>query len=76
MDKARLQDTIIAVSTPPGSGGLGVLRLSGPDSLAVARKLFVPARNIKGSFPERTAVFGRVVNSATGAVLDEAFLIH
>ncbi len=29
-----LEDTIIAVSTPFGHGGLGVVRLSGPESLA------------------------------------------
>jgi len=74
MDRARLQDTIIAVSTPPGIGGLGVLRLSGPDSLAIARHLFVPAKTITGSFPSRTAVFGKVVDGGTGRVLDEAFM--
>jgi tRNA modification GTPase len=32
-----LDDTIVAVATPPGRGGIGVLRLSGPDAVAVAR---------------------------------------
>jgi tRNA modification GTPase len=75
MDRVRLQDTIIAVSTPPGSGGLGVVRLSGPEALAVARGLFSPARKVEGFFPARTAVFGRVVDAA-GRDLDEAFLLY
>jgi tRNA modification GTPase len=32
-------DTIVAVATPPGRGGIGVVRLSGPDAHAVARRL-------------------------------------
>ena len=35
-------DTIAAVSTPPGAGGIGVLRLSGPRSLALAEQCFRP----------------------------------
>ncbi|MBI3697040.1 MAG: tRNA uridine-5-carboxymethylaminomethyl(34) synthesis GTPase MnmE, partial [Acidobacteria bacterium] len=33
------EDTIVAVSTPSGRGGLGVLRLSGTDACLVAAKL-------------------------------------
>uniref|UniRef100_UPI0035DE5246 tRNA uridine-5-carboxymethylaminomethyl(34) synthesis GTPase MnmE n=1 Tax=Wenzhouxiangella sp. EGI_FJ10305 TaxID=3243768 RepID=UPI0035DE5246 len=32
-------DTIVAIATPPGRGGVGVVRLSGPDSCAIAEKL-------------------------------------
>lgn len=32
-------DTIVAISTPPGRGGIGVVRLSGPDAIAVARAM-------------------------------------
>lgn len=32
-------DTIVAIATPPGRGGIGVVRLSGPNSLAIARVL-------------------------------------
>src|ERR1019366_4727976 len=32
-------DTIVAIATPPGRGGIGVVRLSGPDAHAVARRL-------------------------------------
>lgn len=35
----NLNDTIAAISTPPGRGGLGVLRLSGPDARAVAERI-------------------------------------
>lgn len=35
----QLGDTIAAISTPPGRGGLGILRLSGPDARAVANRI-------------------------------------
>ena len=37
-----LTDTIAAIATPLGEGGLAVLRVSGPQALAVADKVFVP----------------------------------
>jgi len=33
------QETIVAIATPPGSGGIGVIRLSGPDSHRIASKV-------------------------------------
>ncbi len=38
-------DTIAAFATPPGAGGIAVLRISGPDALKVLRSLFVPSRS-------------------------------
>ena len=32
-------DTIAAIATPPGNGGVGIIRISGPDSAAIARQL-------------------------------------
>ena len=37
-----LGDTIAAVSTPRGKGGVALLRVSGPDALAVASRVFCP----------------------------------
>jgi len=35
----NLRDTIVAISTPPGRGGLGIVRLSGSESRGVAQRL-------------------------------------
>ena len=35
--------TIAAIATAPGAGGIAVVRLSGPESYAVAAKVFCPA---------------------------------
>ena len=40
-----LKDTIVAISTPPGRGGLGVVRLSGTESQLIASALLLPVPN-------------------------------
>ncbi|MDR0698188.1 MAG: tRNA uridine-5-carboxymethylaminomethyl(34) synthesis GTPase MnmE [Tannerella sp.] len=40
-------DTICAVSTPPGSGGIAVVRVSGPDAFGICDKVFVPRESVK-----------------------------
>ncbi len=42
----KLDDTIVAVSTPQGRGRRGIVRLSGPQSLAIATKMFRPANEV------------------------------
>ena len=41
----HLKDTIVAISTPPGRGGLGVVRLSGPESRRIAASMLQPAQD-------------------------------
>ena len=36
-----MDETIVAVSTPPGEGGIGVVRLSGPNSISIAQSIFL-----------------------------------
>ncbi len=69
-------DTIAAVATPPGSGGIGILRLSGPRAAAIASRLFRPKRSCRGGYPERRAVFGAVLAGRGADALDEGFLIY
>ncbi len=71
-----LEDTIIAIATPPGCGGLGVVRISGPRSLAVAGRIFEAKQGRKGPFPERRPIFGTVRDPERPAALDEAFLTY
>lgn len=58
-------DTIVAIATPQGRGGLGVVRLSGPDSVAVAHQLL----NSPEPLQARRATFGRVVESVNDGLL-------
>jgi tRNA modification GTPase len=56
-------DTIVAVATPPGRGGIGVVRLSGPDATAIASALI----GREEPFEARHATFARIVGREPGA---------
>jgi tRNA modification GTPase len=53
----NLDDTIVAVATPPGRGGVGMVRLSGPE----ARQIAQPMLRLKHALEPGRAVFGELV---------------
>ena len=63
--------TVCALATPPGVGGLAVVRISGPDAYAVAARVFRPANREKQVEEQKgyTALFGR--SWLRGKPLDE-----
>ncbi len=71
----RADDTIVAVSTPPGPGAIGIVRLSGPRARTIAARFFVPRSGKAGNWLERKAVFGAVRDAAARELLDEGFLL-
>jgi tRNA modification GTPase len=71
----RHGDTIAAISTPPGRGGIGVVRLSGPSSLEIAAAVFSVEGRAPLGVPNR-ARFGRVIDPRTQEPVDEAVLTY
>ncbi len=70
------QDTIAAIATPPGEGGIGIVRLSGPQALEVASRIFSPSAGADPrEFASHTIHRGHVVDPDSEAVLDEALLL-
>ena len=68
-------DTIAAIATPLGAGGLAVIRLSGPEALAVADKCFVPVgkSSLKPTAaPTHTIHYGRI--ERRGRFVDEVLV--
>ena len=63
----HLDDTIVAVSTPPGRGGIGVIRVSGPAS----RRIAIPLLRLKHSLEAGRALFGELIDTKTGERIDE-----
>ncbi len=61
------QDTIVAISTPAGRGGIGVVRLSGPR----ATEVVAPLLRLRHELAAGRARFGEIVDVASGDVLDE-----
>ena len=65
-------DTVAAVSTPFGKGGVAVIRLSGAEAFSVAARIFLPAGNkTLTDYPHRTAVYGLIRHPDSGEVLDD-----
>ena len=70
-----LDDTIAAIATPLGEGGLAVIRLSGPEALAIAGKSFVPVgkSSLKPTAaPTHTIHYGHIERQ--GRVIDEVLV--
>jgi tRNA modification GTPase len=53
----NLDDTIVAIATPPGRGGIGVVRLAGPEAKAIA----LPMLRLKHELESGRAIFGELV---------------
>lgn len=69
MKLVNLDDTIVAVATPPGRGGIGVVRLSGPEARAIAH----PMLRLSGSgeLQANRAYFGELIDFASKRRIDE-----
>jgi tRNA modification GTPase len=67
-----LEDTIIAVSTAPGYGGLGIVRLSGDRALSIAKLIFTPKRASAEILPCHP-LFGYLVNRNRKERYDSAY---
>ena len=68
-DEALMTDTIVAPATPPGRGGIGIVRLSGPDTERLARRLL-------GSLPEPRTATLRQFRDADGQKLDTGLALY
>ena len=64
----HLDDTIVAIATPPGRGGLGVVRLSGPG----AREIGCSMLQLKHELEPGRAVFAALIDPGSGERIDEA----
>lgn len=69
------QSTIAAISTPPGYGALGVVRLSGPDSLSILTRLVKTPATDPVEFQPNRASFQILINPETGLLIDEAIVV-
>jgi tRNA modification GTPase len=68
----QLDDTICAIATPAGVGGIGVVRLSGPEAIPKAKRAF---QNPRGVEKRREILFGKFIDPGTQEVLDEGLLL-
>ena len=78
-------NTIAAISTPLGPGGIGIIRISGPGAYAIMTRLFVRKRqgtktNIKhiseDRFSSHLVYYGHITEPTNGNIIDEVLAIY
>jgi tRNA modification GTPase len=62
-----INDTIVALATPPGEGAIGIIRLSGPDAITITEGIFEGKK--LSHQPSHTIHFGKIVSA--GNIIDE-----
>jgi tRNA modification GTPase len=69
-----LESTIAALASPPGIGGISIIRLSGPNSIPIAARIFRPHGKPSGSPLPHRLTYGHIVDPADGHTIDEVLL--
>lgn len=68
-------DTIAAISTPPGIGGIGIIRVSGKESVTIVDKIFKSPKGKKlSSVHTHTINYGYIISINNGDVIDEVLV--
>ncbi len=67
-------DTICAISTPPGEGGIGIVRMSGPDAHSIMKAIFTAKKHRKRIMP-RLLSLGHIIDPENSETIDEVFAV-
>ena len=70
-----MEDTIAAIATAPGEGGIGVVRISGEKSKEILEKIFLKKNSEKDLVP-RMMHYGFVRNNFSGELIDEVMAVY
>jgi len=68
-------DTIAAIATPTGSGGIGIIRISGPEAVDILKRIFLP-QNPKSKLLPYMLRFGRAISHNDSSELDEVLAVY
>ncbi|UFJ40444.1 tRNA uridine-5-carboxymethylaminomethyl(34) synthesis GTPase MnmE [Brevibacillus humidisoli] len=66
-------DTIAAVATPMGEGGIAIIRVSGPDSIAIVDKVY-QGKELLSTVDTHTIHYGRLVDPKSGELVEEVLV--
>ncbi len=70
-----MEDTIAAVATAYGEGGIGIIRISGEKSHYILKNVFIPASEDK--FPiSRRMTYGKIIDTEQDDIIDEAMAVY
>ena len=68
------EDTIAAIATPPGEGGIAVIRISGTDAENIATKIFARAQGKNGKLTSHRLYHGEIHDPKTNCMVDDVLL--
>ncbi len=72
----QLEDTIAAIATASGPGGIGIVRLSGAQAEGILSQIFCRANGKKsGPLKSRKVYYGRIIEPQTGWMIDEVLVV-
>ncbi len=71
MDIACRSETICAIATPIGIGGIGIIKISGPDALPLLQSIFRPARASSMPPASHKLIYGWIIDPDTETLVDE-----
>ena len=69
-----IEDTIAAIATPSGEGGIAVIRVSGSEAVAICDKIFHAGSKKLTEVPTHTVHYGHIADPVTGARVEEALV--
>ncbi|TMA79566.1 MAG: tRNA uridine-5-carboxymethylaminomethyl(34) synthesis GTPase MnmE [Deltaproteobacteria bacterium] len=68
------EDTIAAIATPPGEGGIAVIRISGADAENIATKIFARAQGKNGRLASHRLYHGEIHEPQSNCMVDDVLL--
>jgi len=71
-----MEDTIAAVSTAYGEGGIGIIRISGENAGQILKKVFVPFSGTHEKFEGRKLCYGKISDPEKHEVIDEVLAVY
>jgi tRNA modification GTPase len=69
------EETIAAISTPPGAGGIGIIRISGEQALPLLKAVFQP-KNLPCPYRSHMLYYGHIRQPGQGKILDEVLAVY
>lgn len=74
---ANKNETICALSTPPGEGGIGIIKISGPKSLKIIKKLFrLPNNKLPKKLISHQLLYGFIIDPISNEKIDEVLVTY
>ncbi|MBQ2846398.1 MAG: tRNA uridine-5-carboxymethylaminomethyl(34) synthesis GTPase MnmE [Firmicutes bacterium] len=70
-----MEDTIAAVATAYGEGGIGIIRISGENSLSILKEVFDPAADNK-EITSRRMTYGKIIDKDADQIIDEVLAVY